>query len=267
MDQELNKQFKRLNKKEEKIISKKQNKLLKSTIDPIINKVQEAIPNKLKFTLESAFLKAFYLVFEKGDRYIERTYKKDQIQLEHDLYNYAIDKRLSKKYIKRLDKQADSAKMINTSLTVLEGGVLGLLGIGLPDIPLFIAVIMRTIYEVALSYGYDYKSDEEKAYILYLICGAMTQGEQQKTLNKELNILASQIDQKMTTEIDLKVQMEETSKVLSEAMLVGKFLQGIPVVGVVGGAVNYSIIKKIGTYASIKYKKRYLLKKAREKQE
>jgi len=47
--------------------------------------------------------------------------------------------------------------MVNTSITVLEGGGLGLLGIGLPDIPLFIAVIMRTIYEVALSYGYDYK--------------------------------------------------------------------------------------------------------------
>jgi hypothetical protein len=266
MDQELNKQFKRLNRKEEKILNKRENKFLKSTIDPIMNQLEEKIPNKLKETLEKAFLKAFHLVFEKGHSYIEKTYKKDEIQLEHDLNNYAIDKRLSKKYIKRLDKQANAAKMINTSLTVLEGGILGLLGIGLPDIPLFIAVIMRTIYEVALSYGYDYKSDEEKAYILYLICGAMTKGETQRRFNKELNSLACLIDQKIITEINLKVQMEETAKILSEAMLVGKFLQGIPVVGVVGGAVNYTIIKRIGNYASIKYKKRYLLKKAREKQ-
>nr|WP_250637592.1 EcsC family protein [Clostridium formicaceticum] len=111
------------------------------------------MPDKLKLTLENAFSKGFQLVFEKGEVYIEKTYKKDRIKLEYDLNNCAIDKDLSKKYIKRLDKQANYAKMLNTSFTVLEGGVLGFLGIGLPDIPLFIAVIMRTIYEVALSYS------------------------------------------------------------------------------------------------------------------
>lgn len=266
MDRELNRQFKRLDKREQRILNKKENKIIKSKVTPIMNQIQGKIPEKLRLTLEIAFSKSFQLVFEKGDIYIEKTYKKDRIKLEYDLNNYAVDKKLCKKYIDRIDKQADSAKMINTSFTVLEGGVLGFFGIGLPDIPLFIALIMRTIHEVALSYGYDYKSEEEKGYMLLMICGAMSQGEKQKKFNEQINRLGNRIDQQMKIEIDLKELMRDTTEVLAEAMLVGKFVQGIPVVGAVGGLVNYTIIKKIGRYTAIKYKKRYLLKKVRDRE-
>lgn len=261
MNRELNKQLKRLDKKEQKILSKKENKLIKSKIDPIKNQIQEKIPDKLRLTLENAFYKGFQLVFEKGEGYIEKTYKKDQKVLEYDINNYAIDRALTKKHIKKLDKKANQTKMINTSFTVLEGGGLGFLGIGLPDIPLFIAVIMRTIYEVALSYGYDYKSDEEKLYILLLICAAMSQGEGQRKFNEEIDNMGNRIDQQMETEIELQVQIKETAQVLTDAMIVGKFIQGIPLVGTIGGVVNFNIINKIGKYTIIKYKKRYLLKK------
>lgn len=263
MDRELYKQFKRIDKKEKRILNKKESKLVESKITLIKHQIQGKIPKKLKSTLESAFAKGFQLVFEKGDAYIEKTYKKDRIQLEHELNNYAIDKELSRRYIKRLDKQAKYSKITNTSLTVIEGGILGFLGIGLPDIPLFIAVILRSIYEVALGYGFDYKSDREKAYILLIICGAMSQGEIQKSYNDQLDMLGSQIDKGIETHINLKARMNEASKVLSEALLVSKFVQGIPVVGAVGGVVNYTIINKISRYSSLKYKKRYLLKKAR----
>lgn len=261
MNRELNKQFKRLDKKEQRILNKKENKLIKSKVAPIKNQIQEKIPDKLRITLENAFSKSFQLVFEKGEAYIEKTYRRDRKILEHDLNNYAVDKDLRKKHIKKLDKNANQSKMINTSFTILEGGVLGFLGIGLPDIPLFIAVIMRTIYEVALNYGYDYKSDEEKSYILLLICGALSHGEKQKVFNREIDNLGNQIDQQIKTEIDLEVQMKESAKVLADAMIVGKFVQGIPIVGAVGGIINYNIMKKIGKYAVIKYKKRYLFNK------
>ena len=260
---ELFKQLKRLDKKEQRILKKKEIKLIKSKVDPIKDKIQEKIPDKLRLTLENAFSKSFQLVFEKGDAYIEKTYKKDKKILEHDLMNDEIDKDFSKKHIKKLDKQANQSKKLNTSFTFLEGGILGFLGIGLPDIPLFIAMILRTIYEVALSYGYDYKSDEEKAYILLIICGAMCQGERQKQFSENIDSLGNLIDQHMETEIDLEDKMEETAEVLAETMLVGKFVQGIPIVGAVGGAINYTIIKRIGKFASIKYKKRYLLLKER----
>ncbi|MCR1897427.1 EcsC family protein [Irregularibacter muris] len=265
MDRQLSKELKKLKKREEKFLNKKENALLKSKIAPMMNKIQEKIPAKLKSTLENAFFKGFQLVFEKGNTYIEKTYDKDKIQLEHDLNNYAVDKKMGKKYIKRLDKQVNHSKLVNSSFSVLEGGVLGVLGIGLPDIPLFIAVIMRTVYEIALNYGYDYKKEEEKAYILLVISGAMTQGSRQQIFNEQLDELGNQIDQQVQGDINLEERIKETAQVLSEAMLTAKFIQGIPVVGAVGGIVNYHMIRKIGRYASVKYKKRYLMKKTENK--
>ncbi|NLK96490.1 MAG: EcsC family protein [Epulopiscium sp.] len=265
MDREFNKQFKRLNKIENKILNKKENTLLKSKTAPIMDKLQEKIPKKLKLALEAAFLKSFKLVFEKGNTYIEKTYSKDRIKLEHDLNNYAIDKKLCNKYIKRLDTPAKHSKRLNSTLTILEGGVLGLLGIGLPDIPLLISMIMKTMYEIALSYGYDYESNEEKTYILLIICGALVHGEKKKEISEQIDQLGTQIDTQSQIDITLDDQMNRTAHILSEAMLTAKFIQGIPFIGVIGGVVNFNIIDKIGKFAAIKYKKRYLLKKAREK--
>lgn len=261
MNRELKKQLKRIDKKEKRILNKKKKPILKAKADPVMHRIQQKIPEKLKSTLESAFYKGFQLVFEKGHIYIEKTYNKDRLQLEYDLNNYLVDKNISKRNIKKLDKQAKISKRLNSGISVLEGGVLGILGIGLPDIPLFISVIMKTIYELALNYGYSYETEEEKVYILLLICGAMSNGERQRKFNEEIDKLGNLIDSNGHVETDLKKQMTTTSNILSEAMLTAKFIQGIPIVGVVGGVVNYSIIKKIGKYSSLKYKKRYLIKK------
>jgi hypothetical protein len=193
--------------------------------------------------------------------YIEKTYNKNKIQLEYDLNNYAIDKKLSNKYIKKLDKQSNNSQTMNSSIAVLEGGVLGLLGIGIPDIPLFISVIVRTINEIALSYGYQYETQEEKVYILYLICGAMTKGEEQKKFDDKVELLSENLNTHILTDINLEEEMKVTANVLSDALLTAKFIQGIPLVGVIGGLVNHSIINKVGKYAKLKYKKRYLIGK------
>jgi len=258
MNRELIKQLKRIEKQENKMLNQKENLFIKSKIDPVKDKIQEKIPEKLKTVLEATFYKGFQLVFEKGNLYIEKTYSRDRIQLEYDLNNYAIDKVLNKKYIKQLDKQANNSNLINSSFSVIEGGVLGVLGIGLPDIPLFISVIMKNIYEVALSYGYHYETVEEKIYILLLICGAMTKGDEQKEFNDKIDQLGNY---NVVSELDLEEQIKVTASILSEALLMTKFIQGIPIVGVVGGVVNYKIIKKIGSYAGLKYKKKYLISK------
>ncbi len=57
--------------------------------------------------------------------------------MEYDLNNYAIEKRAEKRYLKRLDQHSKQSRLINSSISVIEGGVLGAFGIGLPDIPLF----------------------------------------------------------------------------------------------------------------------------------
>lgn len=259
--QVLSKQLKNIEKQENKILNKKENTFIKSKITPVMDIVQDKLPEKLKTTLDAAFYKGFQFVFEKGNAYIERTYNKNKIQIEYDLNNYAVDKYLSKKYIKKLDKQSNHSKTLNSSIAVLEGGVLGLLGIGLPDIPLFISVIIKTINEIALSYGYEYNTEEEKSYILYLICGAMTQGEKQKKFDGMIDLVGKEIDSFEEMNVNLEENMKQAATILSDALLTAKFIQGIPIIGVIGGAVNHSIIRKTGKYARIKYKKRYLLRK------
>ncbi|MDF2941667.1 MAG: hypothetical protein K0S01_525 [Herbinix sp.] len=261
MEQVLNQQLKRLEKQEQKILTQSDHTFINDKISPVMDKIQSKIPEKLIDVLDKAINKGFQLVFEKGSPYIERTYNKEKIELNHDINNYALNKKFSKEHIKRLDKQSKQSKLVNSTFSVLEGSILGLLGIGLPDIPLFLSVILRTNYEVALSYGYQCDAPEERNYMLLLICGAITKGEQQKEFDKILEQLGEKIDKNIDSNYDTEKLVAATSKVLSEALLTAKFIQGIPVVGVVGGVVNYNIVNRIAKYARIKYKKRYLHKR------
>lgn len=258
------KQMKDIEKQELQILNQRENAFIKTKIAPVMDKIQEKIPDKLKSVLDAAFYKGFQLVFDKGNIYIEKTYNKDKIQLEHDLNNYAIDKYQSKRHMKRMDRQTMLSTSINSSVAVLEGGVLGILGIGLPDIPLFISVIIRTMNEIALTYGYNYDTEDEKTYLLYIISGALSKGEKQREYNQKIDILGANIDSNIVPNMVLEEKIRETSDLLSDALLTAKFIQGIPVVGVIGGVVNHSIMNKVARYARVKYKKRYLLRKIEE---
>ncbi len=262
MSKVLRKQHRRLRRQEDKILNKKPNPYMQSTIAPALEKIESKIPAKLQSTLESAFYKSFQLVFEKGTQYIEKTYNKDKIQMEHDVHNYAMEQKITRKHVRNVDSRSRLSRLFNTSLSTLEGTVLGILGVGIPDIFLFTALLMRTVYEVALSYGYDYNQETEQIYILLLLSTAMAAPEDKKALNARLDKLGEAIDRKQPINIDLQQVMREASDTLSASMLTAKFIQTIPIVGVVGGAVNYHISRKIGKFASIKYKKRYLTQKA-----
>ena len=257
----LTKQLAILEKQEQKFLNQKDSPFIKSNFTPVVNKIQAKIPEKLQATLDTAFYMGFHFVFEKGNSLIEKTYNKDNIDVKYDLNNYALEKYMSKKHLKTLDKSSQQSKAINESIAAIEGGVLGLLGIGLPDIPLFLGVIIKTINEIALSYGYQYTSNEEKAYILYLICAAMTKEDLRKVYDQKIERLGKHIDAQTPMNIDLKAVMKETSDLLSHTLLTAKFIQGLPIVGVIGGVVNPLMVNKIGKYARIKYKKRYLLSK------
>ncbi len=259
MNKTLLKQLNKIEKQEQSLLDANQNKIV--NITPIKNKIESKIPKKVKTTLDAAFYKGFVLVFEKGTSYIEKTYSKEKAQMEYDINDYAMDKKISNKHIRKISRRANYSKMINSSISVLEGGVLGFLGIGLPDIPLFIAVIMKTTYEIALSYGYDYNDENEKAYIMLLICVAVTNEDRQKQFNYDLNKLQNLINNNENIDLLLTDYIKTAADELSNAMLTAKFIQSIPIVGAVGSIVNYNIINKISKTASIKYKKRYLINK------
>lgn len=247
----------KLEKKEQKILSAKRN-LLDEKLEPFMEKVESKVPENVKSTLNAAFCKSFQLVFKNGTKYIEKLYNKGKIQSDHNMNDFKLNSTLNRKTLKKLDRHAVRANLLNTSISAIEGAGLGFLGMGLPDIPLFTAMILKTIYEISLSYGFVYELDDEKIYILNLICASLSKGEEQRRFNDRVDEISAKIDGHFLLDNKLEEEISRASKILSDSMLASKFVQGIPVVGVVGSFTNYKIINKISSYSTIKYKKRYL---------
>lgn len=268
MKKHLLKHLKKLQTQEVKFLDKQQGRFFKEKVAPVISSVEDKIPSKVRETLDAAFYKGFVVVFEKGTQYIEKMFDKENIKLEHDVRNYAIDRSTTKKTLRSMDSISRKSKWINQSLSSLEGVGLGLLGIGIPDIPVFIGMILKTLYEIALSYGFDYANEEEQIYMLLLIACAVAPEQQRAQYGSLADQLAIGIDRGNVDEnssqvlvSDRESAMKEAAKMLSDAMLTAKFVQGLPIVGVVGGLANYTIISKVSRLARIKYKQRYLSKK------
>lgn len=135
--------------------------------------------------------------------------------------------------------------------------MLGALGIGIPDIPLFTGVLIRSLYEMAGCHGCGWDSPEERYFQLKLIEGALSGGEELHACNAALNDFIR--EPKLPDDYNEKVQLERTARALSDQMLCMKFLQGIPLVGVVGGACDAVCLSRVQRYAKLKYQRRVLL--------
>ena len=64
-----------------------------------------------------------------------------------------------------------------------------------------------------------------------------------------------------STALTFEDEVKRAAEALSNAMLMAKFIQGLPVVGAAGGLSNPVVYQKVSQYASLKYKKRYLAAK------
>lgn len=247
-------QSKKLAKKEQKIIEKKTKETPKWT-DALMDKV----PEKLRETLNNAFLSAFRLIFEKGTGIIEKTYDKKK-QKDDYLINELNDQlRSSKKTVRAFSKKAKGTRIKNQMISGVSGIGLGLLGLGLPDIAVLTGLILKSIYEIAVSYGYDYQQEEEQCYILLLIQGAISNGDEFLSVNQKVNDYHRGINKYEFDEV-----IEQTAQSLADDMLVMKFIQGIPIAGVVGGVYDAIIMKKISEYASLKYEQRFIQEKMKK---
>jgi len=256
----IDSQRKKLIKREEKFFYKKENEYIKNKILPIKEKIEEKIPDKMLETFEKAFEKGFYFVFEKGTSLIEKSYNSEKLRNEADINEYILAKRVNNKNLNRIDKKVKRGVIINKGITTAEGTVLGVFGIGLPDIPVFLSVILRTVYEICLNYGFNYDSDEERAFILNVICASANKTSEKILYSNEADRIGYSIDNKICSNIDVKNMIKETSRNLSENIIFSKVIQGIPIVGIYGGLSNFRLISDISEVASIKYKKRLLSK-------
>ena len=220
--------------------------------------MEKKVPRKVYTGLESAFCKGFELVFSKGRGLIEKSYNRDEIQKDHAIRDFAVQIKGGKKELRQMHKSAKKSDLRNLVVTTAEGVGLGALGIGMPDVVLFLSTVLKGVYETALHYGYDYTSSREQLLILKLLAASLSSGALFSQLDEEVEALLPEKDCAVTEE-ELQTQIKETASVFAMDMLVLKFIQGMPVVGIIGGMANPVYYRKIMNYVQLKYRKRYLL--------
>jgi len=225
--------------------------------------LEKHLPEKVYAGIESAFCKAFSLTFEQGRGIIEKSYDKETLSADHSIRDYAISVKGGRREIRSISKSASRAGLINLAVTTLEGIGLGALGIGLPDIVLFISTLLKGTYETAINYGFGYESRKEQYLILKMLSVPLKNSEDWVYFDLEIDRLMQDGVGDISEE-DFANQMKATASDFALDMLALKFIQGIPVIGLFAGAANPVYYRKISQYVNLKYQKHYYLKKLRE---
>jgi len=261
MNQKQKKQIKALNR-EFLELQRREDKLMLASVRakrPGWKQALEAkVPEKVYAGLNSAYAKGFSLVFQHGRKLIEVTYKKQDIAQKHTASQEAFQTSGKRKEMKQIHKNARKSSSLNIVLTTAEGMALGALGIGMPDIVLFLTTVLRGIYETALHYGFQYESGYEQMLILKMMAASLSTGDDWFRRNREVNDWLLMEEQKISEEV-FQNQIQDTASAFAVDMLLLKFIQGMPVVGILGGAANPLYYHKILRYVQLKYKRRYLL--------
>lgn len=254
----LIKEYIRVERKEARMMTVKGKK------EGLMDKIRKKVPKKAMQSLEKAFEKGFFFLFDQGSDLIGKIGNMEKAMKEAEVYRASLERMVHPDTLRALDRSAGSRISNTKRITVAEGAGLGVLGIGLPDIPVFLAMLLKTAYEIGASYGFDYREEDERPYTLALLKVAFSEGEEQKEYNRECDALGCLIDddELLDTRIG-EEDLKSVSQVLAADMLVGKFIQGQTFVGAVGGVLNYKLVDKVARIAKLKYKKRFLYKMIR----
>lgn len=226
--------------------------------------LEARIPPAVRNNLEKAFQKAFETMLSSGGTWVvEHTYPKGKTMERFRRWEQPLSSKQAKAELKRMERQGRNAQLLGGIAAGTEGTVLGILGIGLPDIPVILALLLRSLYQSADRYGFSYDSPAERQYLLLLLQGALAQGDERLSYSREADALGRALDHDWPVEEHVEEAVVRTSQCLARELLLIKFIQGIPLVGVVGGLSNLSISGRVARYGRIKYQKRFLEKKVR----
>lgn len=256
----LEKQLRALARQEDRLA----NRALQAAPPAWKSKLEEKIPAKASAALEAAFVKAFGLVFEKGTRVIEKSYNREALQTGFTLRQHAMQVRGARQDYGAFRRELRGAETKNLLLTTAEGVGLGLLGIGLPDLVLFVGMLLKGVYETALHYGFSYDSPQERYWILQVLQTSLTKGEDWQTCHHRVcQVLPDRLPEPTPAQWDQ--QLDATARTFALDMLLLKFIQGLPLVGVLGGAGNPVYYRRVMRYTQLAYAKRYLLQRQKGK--
>lgn len=214
------------------------------------------VPPKLRATLNTAFVKAFELIYQKGTPLIDKTYRKRNAEQQYKINRFAYEVRQNRRSLNAFSRRSDASNAVNLLISGVEGIGLGLVGCGIPDVPLLTAVVLRSLYEISVNYGFDHTKPEEKLYQLLIIQGAMSYGEDLQTCLDQLDRYPETLP--IPSKDAIKQQISASASALADEMLFLKFVQGIPIVGVIGGISDTVFLHRIQRFAKLNYQYRLL---------
>ena len=225
-----------------------------SSIDTLKGKIPDSVREKLEWT----FCKAFSAVFEYGDWAIDKTIDTKRQKRRFDARESRFMVEGSSAALGSFERSGMASDGINMLLTTVEGVGLGLLGIGMPDIVLFVAMLLRGIREAAAQYGRDTESMDNEVLILFMLEAAMLSGwdwVERDALVERMLEDPSLIPKRPEA---AEAQLQRTAAAFATDLLVLKFIQGLPIVGFVGGLANPYYYHKVLRYARLKFERAYV---------
>ena len=99
--------------------------------------------------------------------------------------------------------------------------------------------------------------------ILKMLSASLSTGEEWQRRNREIDAIMSGAQQDTSDEA-FETQLRDTASVFAVDMLLLKFVQGLPIVGILGGAANPVYYRRVLRYVQLKYRKRWLWKISRD---
>ncbi|MBK5252978.1 MAG: EcsC family protein [Peptostreptococcaceae bacterium] len=195
------------------------------------------VPDKVDKAVKSFISKASSFIW------VNSTSKRGKRNLE------ALKHDTNLETLSAFDKDSKKIYEKGASFTYKEGGILGAIGVGIPDIPLFLAVLLRGMHSISAIYGFDYKSDYEKHYILKLLLASLSSGENRKKYFEELDTFEVGDD-----------NYSELAHLIAAELIVQKLVQGIFIIGAVAAITNKRTYIKVMKCTRYKYRQRFLNK-------
>lgn len=258
--------LRKLEKQEQKLLEQRPSLLSRKAAQwtaPVKERVREKIPGKAEQAaeksaqmLQKAFEKSFELVLEKGSGMIARTFSEKKLLERYERFS---QKPLSSWELSKLGTAVAMRASGNMVFSAVQGGAMGALGIGLPDVPIFLAAVFKTLFEISLSFGYPYDLPQEQVYQMLLICAAVGEEVERYCASADADRVAEEIRRGTgRLSISREEARERASRALCSAALTGKIVQGAPIVGVYGGFRNGVLLRQIGSLAAVKYQQRML---------
>jgi hypothetical protein len=152
-------------------------------------------------------------------------------------------------------------KKIETYKTTaaVEGGVTGAGGIllGLVDFPVLIAIKIKLLFDIAVTYGFDVNDYKERVYLLHIFELAFSSDSHRRDVYQEMTDWENK-SKDLPEDIN-QFDWRNFQQEYRDYLDIAKMAQLIPVIGApIGFVVNSRLIKKLGITAMNAYRMRLI---------